>query len=42
MKKKRKIIEGSLRNQSQRMMKKKRKEVQVELQTVFSEDHNNL
>ena len=41
MKKKRKIIEGSLRNQSQRMMKKKRKEAQVELQTVFSKDHNN-
>ena len=43
MKKKRKIIEGSLRNQSQKMMKRKRerKEVQVELQTEFSVDHNN-
>ena len=41
MKKKRKIIEGSLRNQSQKMMKKKRKEVVVELQTVYNVDRNN-
>lgn len=40
MKKKRKIIEGSLRNQSQKMMKKKRKEV-LELQTVYNVDRNN-